>query len=47
MALVIAGKELEGSDPGKGTYEVAPVVLKKSLGILSETPESGMPGSRR
>ena len=22
-------------------------VLKKSLGILSETPESGMPGSRR
>lgn len=23
------------------------VVLKKSLGILSETPESGMPGSRR
>ena len=23
------------------------IVLKKSLGILSETPESGMPGSRR
>ena len=23
------------------------VVLKKSLGILSETPESGMPRSRR
>lgn len=23
------------------------IVLKKSLGILSETPESGMPGSKR
>ncbi len=23
------------------------IVLKKSVGILSETPESGMPGSRR
>jgi transposase len=23
------------------------IILKKSLGILSETPESGMPGSKR
>jgi transposase-like protein len=42
-----ATKEIEQLRSELVRMQEREIVLKKSLGILSETPESGMPRSRR